>query len=95
MARLCVSAMIVCVRLRQAFDDKMIEYEKEEQDKFDKKHNKVLTDRDDALKARSKASAQMYASQARIAKKFGFVRRRYRTSRFRSRPSSFDAEADE
>ena len=45
--------------LEQAFDDKMIEYEKKEQDKFDKKHNKVLTTRDDTLKARSKASAQI------------------------------------
>ena len=73
----------------------MLEYERKEQDKFDKKNSKVLTDRDDALKARSKASAQMYASQARIAKKFGFVRVRYNLRRYRSRPSSFDAEADE
>ena len=41
---------------------KMIEYEKKEKEKFDKKHNKVLTDRDDALKARSKASAHIHAS---------------------------------
>ena len=31
--------------LEQAFDDKMIEYEKKEKEKFDKKHNTVLTDR--------------------------------------------------
>ena len=60
----------------------MNEYESKEQDKFDKKHKKVLTDRDDALKARSKASGQVLASRARIAKKFGFVRRRYRSSRY-------------
>ena len=80
--------------LEQAFDDKMIEYEKKEQDKFDKKYNKMLTTRDDTLKARSKAWAHMHASQTRIAKKFGYVRRSYRSIR-RSRSSSFDAEADE
>ena len=69
--------------LEQAFEDNMNEYESKEQDKFDKKHKKVLTDRDDALKASSKASGQVSASKARIAKKFGFVRRRYRSSRFR------------
>ena len=50
MARLCVSAKIRLHPLEQAFDDKMIEYEKKEKDKFDKKHNKVLTDRDDTRK---------------------------------------------
>ena len=82
----------------QAFDDKMFEYEKKEQDKFNKKHNKVITTRHDTLKARSKASGQIRASQDRIAKKFGFVvrrRRLFRSIRRRSRPSSFDAEADE
>ena len=70
--------------LEQAFDDKMIEYEKKEQDKFDKKHNKVLTTRDDTLKARTKASTHIHASLTRIAKKFGHVRRTFR-SRRRSR----------
>ena len=77
--------------LEQAFDDKMIEYEKKEQDKFDKKHHKVLTTRDDTLKARSKASIHIHASQTRIAKKFGFVRRTFR-SRRRSRREDEEEE---
>ena len=67
--------------LEKAFDDKMIEYEKKEQVKFDKKHNKVLTTRDDTLKARTKASTHIHASLTRIAKKFGHVRRSYRSGR--------------
>ena len=80
--------------LEQAFDDKMIEYEKKEQVKFDKKHNKVLTTRDDTLKAISKATVHIHASQTRIAKKFGFVRRTFR-SRRRSRFSHGEDEEEE
>jgi len=77
--------------LEKAFDDKMLEYEKKEQAKYDEKHKKMLTTRDDTINARCKASQQIRASEYRIAKKFGFVRRTYRSQRRRHQQWEDDA----